>query len=133
MVKGKKQMDGTHRCRIEFGLSAGVCKDCPAKGAPCARCSYRNCNRACPEVEYIAGRALQSEHRQGAACAWWCGGLATAAIIAVRRAALMRRVGQLGRVGLGGVAPVPPVATVPHCVSGVARPPPHFVPPFAPC
>ena len=31
----------------------GVCADCPAKGAPCARCSYRNCNRSCGQVEYI--------------------------------------------------------------------------------
>ena len=95
-------MDGTQRCRIEFGLAAqesarsiakeigvslstvtreigkhtyesfkgcygrtnqcvhrqdcklsGVCADCPAKGAPCARCSYRNCNRSCDKVEYI--------------------------------------------------------------------------------
>jgi IS30 family transposase len=102
MKKGKKQMDGTQRCRIEFGLAAqesarsiakeigvslstvtreigkhtyesfkgcygrtnqcvrrqdckltGVCADCPAKGAPCARCSYRNCNRFCGQVEYI--------------------------------------------------------------------------------
>ena len=102
MTKGKKQMDGTGRCRIEFGLSAGesarsiakalgvslstvtreigkhtyesfkgcygranqcvhrqdcrltgVCGDCPAKGAPCVRCSYRNCSRFCDRVEYI--------------------------------------------------------------------------------
>ena len=102
MKKGKKHMDGTSRCRIEFGLAAGesvrsiartigvslstvsreiakhtyesfkgcyghrnqcvhrescsltgVCGDCPAKGAPCVRCSHRNCNRFCPEVEYI--------------------------------------------------------------------------------
>ena len=95
-------MDGTQRCRIEFGLAAGesarsiakeigvslstvtreirkhtyesfkgcygrtnqcvhrqsckltgVCGDCPAKGAPCVRCSYRNCNRFCDRVEYI--------------------------------------------------------------------------------
>ena len=95
-------MDGTGRCRIEFGLSAGesarsiakalgvslstvtreigkhtyesfkgcygranqcvhrqdcrltgVCGDCPAKGAPCVRCSYRNCSRFCDRVEYI--------------------------------------------------------------------------------
>jgi len=95
-------MNGTQRCRIEFGLAAeesarsiakeigvslstvtrevgkhtyesfkgcygrtnqcvhrqdcklsGVCADCPAKGAPCARCSYRNCNRSCDKVEYI--------------------------------------------------------------------------------
>ena len=31
----------------------GVCDDCPAKGAPCARCSYRNCNRFCNACEYI--------------------------------------------------------------------------------
>ena len=31
----------------------GVCGDCPAKGAPCVRCSYRNCNRFCANVEYI--------------------------------------------------------------------------------
>ena len=102
MTKGKKQMDCTGRCRIEFGLSAGesarsiakalgvslstvtreigkhayesfkgcygranqcvhrqdckltgVCGDCPAKGAPCVRCSYRNCSRFCDRVEYI--------------------------------------------------------------------------------
>ena len=102
MTKGKKHLDGTGRCRIEFGLSAGesarsiakalgvslstvtreiakhtcesfkgcygranqcvrrqdckltgVCGDCPAKGAPCVRCSYRNCNRFCGSVEYI--------------------------------------------------------------------------------
>ena len=102
MTKGKKHMDGTGRCRIEFGLAAGdserqiakaigvslstvsreirkhtyvsfkgcygranqcvrradcrltgVCKDCPAKGAPCVRCSYRNCNMFCGHVEYI--------------------------------------------------------------------------------
>ena len=102
MTKGKKQMDGTGRCRIEFGLAAGmsertiakeigvslstvsreirkhtyesfkgcygranqcvhrqgckltgVCGDCPAKGAPCVRCSYRNCSRFCDRVEYI--------------------------------------------------------------------------------
>ena len=102
MTKGKKQMDGTGRCRIEFGLSAGesarsiakalgvslstvtreigkhtyesfkgcygranqcvhrqdcrltgVCGDCPAKGVPCVRCSYRNCSRFCDMVEYI--------------------------------------------------------------------------------
>lgn len=101
MTKGKKHMDGTKRCRIQFGLEAGesartiakeigvslstvsreigkhtyesfkgcygrtnqcarradcrltgVCGDCPAGGAPCARCSYRNCNRACGRVEY---------------------------------------------------------------------------------
>ena len=95
-------MDGTKRCRIEFGLAAGeserqiakaigvslstvsreirkhtyesfkgcygranqcarradckltgVCRDCPSKGAPCVRCSYRNCNRFCALVEYI--------------------------------------------------------------------------------
>ena len=95
-------MDGTKRCRIEFGLAAGeserqiareigvslstvsreirkhtcvsfkgcrgranqcvrragcrltgVCGDCPARGAPCARCSHRNCNRVCAQVEYI--------------------------------------------------------------------------------
>ena len=102
MTKGKKQMVGTQRCRIEFGLAAGesertiakeigvslstvsreirkhtyesfkgcygranqcvhrqdckltgVCGDCPAKGAPCVRCSYRNCSRFCDRVEYI--------------------------------------------------------------------------------
>ena len=102
MTKGKKQMTGTQRCRIEFGLAAGesertiakeigvslstvsreirkhtyesfkgcygranqcahrqdcrltgVCGDCPAKGAPCVRCSYRNCSRFCDRVEYI--------------------------------------------------------------------------------
>ena len=101
MTKGKKHMDGTRRCRIQFGLEAGesartiakeigvslstvsreigkhtyesfkgcygrtnqcarradcgltgVCGDCPASGAPCARCSYRNCNRVCGRVEY---------------------------------------------------------------------------------
>ena len=31
----------------------GVCGDCPAKGAPCVRCSYRNCSRFCDRVEYI--------------------------------------------------------------------------------
>ena len=31
----------------------GICKDCPAKGAPCARCSFRNCNKFCSEVQYI--------------------------------------------------------------------------------
>ena len=95
-------MDGTQRCRIEFGLAAGesertiakeigvslstvsreirkhtyesfkgcygranqcvhrqdckltgVCGDCPAKGAPCVRCGYRNCSRFCDRVEYI--------------------------------------------------------------------------------
>ena len=30
-----------------------VCGDCPAKGAPCFRCSYRNCSRFCDRVEYI--------------------------------------------------------------------------------
>ena len=35
-------------CRL-----TGVCGDCPAKGAPCVRCSYRNCNRFCDKVEYI--------------------------------------------------------------------------------
>ena len=35
-------------CRL-----TGVCGDCPAKGAPCVRCSYRNCNRFCDRVEYI--------------------------------------------------------------------------------
>ena len=35
-------------CRL-----TGVCGDCPAKGAPCVRCSYRNCNRLCANVEYI--------------------------------------------------------------------------------
>jgi hypothetical protein len=27
--------------------------DCPAKGAPCVRCSYRNCSRFCDRVEHI--------------------------------------------------------------------------------
>ena len=109
-------MDGTGRCRIEFGLAAGesertiakeigvslstvsreirkhtyesfkgcygranqcvhrqdckltgVCGDCPAKGAPCVRCSYR----------YVASRAqddyrrVLSESRQGAALEPW--------------------------------------------------------------
>lgn len=35
-------------CRL-----SGVCKDCPAKGAPCARCTFRNCNKFCDKVEYI--------------------------------------------------------------------------------
>ena len=35
-------------CRL-----TGVCGDCPAKGAPCVRCSYRNCNRFCDKVVYI--------------------------------------------------------------------------------
>ena len=35
-------------CRV-----SGVCGDCPAKGAPCALCSHRNCNRVCGGVEYI--------------------------------------------------------------------------------
>ena len=35
-------------CRL-----TGVCGDCPAKGAPCVRCSYRNCNRFCDKVEYV--------------------------------------------------------------------------------
>ena len=35
-------------CRL-----TGVCGDCPAKGAPCVRCSYRNCNRFCGKVEYV--------------------------------------------------------------------------------
>ena len=97
-------MDGTKRCRIQFGLEAGesaraiakeigvslttvtreitkhtyesfkgcygrsnqcvhrqdcrltqVCRDCTAKGARCAVCSYRNCNRFCGKVEI--GRA----------------------------------------------------------------------------
>lgn len=102
MTRGKKHMDGTKRCRIQFGLEAGesaraiakeigvslttvtreiskhtyesfkgcygrsnqcvhrqdcrltqVCGDCTAKGARCAVCSYRNCNRFCGKVEYI--------------------------------------------------------------------------------
>ena len=102
MTKGKKQLDGAKRLRIELGLAngesmrkiakelgvrlstvareiskhiyaslkgcigrlnqcvhrqdctfTGVCADCPAKGAPCARCSFRNCNKVCAEVEYI--------------------------------------------------------------------------------
>ena len=102
MTKGKKHMDGTKRCRIQFGLEAGesartiakeigvslttvtreirkhtyesfkgcygranqcvhrqdcrltlVCRDCTAKGARCAVCSYRNCNKFCGKVEYI--------------------------------------------------------------------------------
>ena len=35
-------------CRV-----TSVCLDCPGKGARCAVCSYRNCNRVCGEVEYI--------------------------------------------------------------------------------
>ena len=35
-------------CRL-----TGVCGDCPAKGAPCVRCSYRNCNRFCDRVGYV--------------------------------------------------------------------------------
>ena len=102
MTKGKKHMDGTKRCRIQFGLEAGesartiakeigvslttvtreirkhtyesfkgcygranqcvhrqdyrltlVRRDCTAKGARCAVCSYRNCNKFCGKVEYI--------------------------------------------------------------------------------
>lgn len=102
MKKGKKHLNGSQRCRIEFGLAigesvrriakeigvsistvsreimkhtsvsfkgcygrsnqclrradcklTGVCGDCPAKGAPCTRCSLRNCNRFCDRVEYI--------------------------------------------------------------------------------
>ena len=102
MTKGKKHMDGTKRCRIQFGLEAGesartiakeigvslttvtreigkhtyesfkgcygranqcvhrqdcrltlVCGDCTAKGARCAVCSYRNCNKFCSKVQYI--------------------------------------------------------------------------------
>ena len=30
-----------------------VCRDCPAKGARCAVCSYRNCNKFCEKVQYI--------------------------------------------------------------------------------
>ena len=32
---------------------SGVCKDCPGNGAPCSRCSYRNCNKLCKNVQYI--------------------------------------------------------------------------------
>ena len=102
MTPGKKHMDGTKRCRIQFGLEASesaraiakaigvnlstvtreirkhtyesfkgcygrsnqcvhrqecrltqVCGDCTAKGARCAVCSYRNCNRFCDKVQYI--------------------------------------------------------------------------------
>ena len=44
----------TNQCvhRADCRLT-GVCGDCPAKGAPCVRCSYRNCNRFCDKVEYI--------------------------------------------------------------------------------
>ena len=31
----------------------GVCGTCPAKGALCTRCSYRNCNKVCRDVVYI--------------------------------------------------------------------------------
>lgn len=30
-----------------------VCGDCTARGARCAVCSFRNCNRFCGRVEYI--------------------------------------------------------------------------------
>ena len=30
-----------------------VCRDCTAKGARCAVCSYRNCNRFCDRVQYV--------------------------------------------------------------------------------
>ena len=30
-----------------------VCRDCPARGARCAVCSYRNCNKFCEKVQYI--------------------------------------------------------------------------------
>ena len=45
-------------CRL-----TGVCGDCPAKGAPCVRCSYRNCSRFC--------RRVLKESRQGAALEPW--------------------------------------------------------------
>ena len=35
-------------CRL-----SGICKDCPGKGSPCSRCSYRNCNKHCEKVQYI--------------------------------------------------------------------------------
>ena len=102
MTKGKKQMDGTERGRIEFQLSLGcsersiskdlgrslttvsreikkhtyvsfkgcygswnqcihradckrtnVCANCPGKGAPCARCTFKKCNLVCPHVEFV--------------------------------------------------------------------------------
>ena len=44
----------TNQCarRADCRLT-GVCGDCPAKGAPCVRCSHRNCNRHCGQVEYV--------------------------------------------------------------------------------
>ena len=103
MVKGKNQLDGPERVRIEVELAMGtscrqiakklgrslstivreirkhscisfkgcygrfnqclnrvkcavtnICGDkCPGKGAPCACCSHRNCNRICPQVEFV--------------------------------------------------------------------------------
>ena len=44
----KNQCVHRENCKL-----TGVCKDCPAKGAPCVRCSFRNCNRFCQQVEYI--------------------------------------------------------------------------------
>ena len=35
-------------CRL-----SGICNDCPGKGSPCSRCSYRNCNKHCEKVQYI--------------------------------------------------------------------------------
>ena len=44
----------TNQCinRADCKLS-GICNDCPGKGSPCSRCSYRNCNKHCEKVQYI--------------------------------------------------------------------------------
>lgn len=48
----------TNQCvhRRDCALTS-VCRDCPGKGARCAVCSYRNCNRFCARVEYIGCQA----------------------------------------------------------------------------
>ena len=66
MTKGKKQMDGTGRCRIEFGLAAGESERTIAKeiGVSLSTVSREIRKHTYESFKGCYGRANQCVHRQ---------------------------------------------------------------------
>ena len=75
MTKGKKQMTGTQRCRIEFGLAAGMSERTIAKeiGVSLSTVSREIRKHTYESFKGCYGRANQCVHRQDCKLTGVCG------------------------------------------------------------
>ena len=72
MTKGKKHMDGTKRCRIQFGLEAGESARAIAKavGVSLTTVTREMSKHTYESFKGCYGRANQCVHRQDAGSRW---------------------------------------------------------------